>query len=528
MLLNNQDFGAYAEKQGRLLELAAEIILSSKSHLQLSGNGLLEGRKNNPTVVGGVQPYVHGGGGLLSTPGQDSAIFSAIIQPDRGVLTSLPIRNDVIMGGEYGGYDSPLYTTFTGVTQGAGETWSNQPDAPCDDAPVGGLLKACTLTAPFGRFSMAVRQLDRKRIGRLTNVGENPDFRLMNGMITNDPFTPQQTPNGGGDWINEEVQTRFIEAGMSFQRLVAPLVFTGDPNNNKANDGARQFIGLDILINAGNKRDAITSSLCTAMDSLIANFNGANVNEAGPSGAYVYEWIEYMMRFLNANAERMGMGPVRWAVAMRRDLFYELTRYWRIQYYVQFIRTVNTINNGDYGGQLNISANDEAGMRDAMYNGRFLPLSTGERLDVILDDGIAESAVGAEAQSDIYFIPLTVLGGTPVTYFQYFNFDNAQGRYFDQQLSRGQTHTTDGGKFLWSWNQKNGCWTGQWTTEPRIIMHTPYLAGRLENVNYSPLIRVRSPYPTDALFYDGGRLTSPYPSFYNEWTTTPDWPGVTP
>lgn len=519
------DWVTYTTKQQQALELMAELMLANKSHLTVDP---ALGYKNDPTVIGGVQPYVHGGGGLLSPAGQDPAIFSAIVQPDRGVLTALPIRNTVLMSDEYGGYDAPLYTTFTGVTAGDLDDWDNQPTAPCDDAPVAGLLKACTLTAPFGRFSAAVRQIDRKRMGRLVNLGETGDFRLQNGMITADPFTPQQTPQNGGDWINQEIAVRYFEAAMGFQRLLAPLVFTGNPINNTAQDGARQFMGLDLLINAGNKRDAFTSAVCTAMDSAIATFGGANVNEADADGNYIYEWFEYIMRYLNSNAERMGMAPASWVAVMRRDLFYELTRYWRIQYYVQFIRMMDTINTAAAGGRINVEANDEAAMRDAMFKGRFLPLATGERLNVILDDGIAVTAVGAESQSEVYFVPLTVLGSVPVTYWQYFNYENAQGRLFDQQLSRGQTYTTDGGKFLWAWSHKNGCFTAQWTTEPRIIMHTPYLAARLQDVNYQPLIAVRDAYPDGGLFYNGGRTNSPFPSYYNEWASTPSWEGPTP
>lgn len=507
------------DRQRFLMELAAEALVAGKQRLTYTG------AKNDPSPVGGVQPYIHGGGGLLSDPGQNPAIFSSIIHPDMGLWAALPIRNAPIVSGDYGGIDVEYLTTITGVTSGNVDDFDNQPTEACGDAPVAGLLKACTLTAPFGRYYVGIRQVDVRRVGRLATRGETPDFRLQNSGMENNPFAPQMFPSGG-DWINDELRSRLYEGATGWQRLLAPRVYTADPTNNT--NGARDFVGLDLQINT-NKRDAFTQNLCPGMDSAITNFGSVNINDADANGFYIYDWIEAMMYYLQGSADRMGMSPVKWVVSMRRDLFYMLTRIWRVQSYVQSVRMVSTINTTSKdGAQIILSGQEEAKLRDEMYSGRFLTLPNGERLDVVLDDGI-EVSVGSpasESVSEIYFVPVTALGGVPVTYWQYFNYDNAQTRRL-AEMSRGQIYTTDGGRFLWTWNQRNGCFTVQFSGEPRLMMHTPYLAGRITNVAYQPLISSRSPYPGDSLFYNGGRLTGRLPLTYSEWSpSTPTFPGV--
>lgn len=38
-----------------------------------------------------------------------------------------------------------------------------------------------------------------------------------------------------------------------------------------------------------------------------------------------------------------------------------------------------------------------------------------------------------------------------------------------------------------------------------MMLETPYLAARLQNIGYTPLIHEREPFTTDAYFVDGGR-----------------------
>jgi hypothetical protein len=128
---------------------------------------------------------------------------------------------------------------------------------------------------------------------------------------------------------------------------------------------------------------------------------------------------------------------------------------------------------------------------------------------VVLDDAITETETPKGVfNSTIYFVPLTVLGGTPVTFFEHFNY-NAPGaamesaRYFAPD---GMYYTSDGGRFLWHRKPPtNYCVQVMALTEPRLLLLTPHLAGRLTNIAYAPLMHERGSFTTDGYFVMGGK-----------------------
>jgi len=53
----------------------------------------------------------------------------------------------------------------------------------------------------------------------------------------------------------------------------------------------------------------------------------------------------------------------------------------------------------------------------------------------------------------------------------------------------GQFFTSDGGRYLWSRKAANNfCVQMMAKSESRIVLRTPYLAARVTNVKYTPLI----------------------------------------
>jgi len=159
-------------------------------------------------------------------------------------------------------------------------------------------------------------------------------------------------------------------------------------------------------------------------------------------------------------------------------------------------------------------------MRDSMRTGQYLMID-GQRVDVILDDAIAETEpVAGVFSSTIYFVPLTVLGNVPVTYLEHFNYD-APGAAMDAArvfAPDGSYYSSDSGRFLWHRKPPtNFCVQFLAKTEPRLLLLTPHLAGRLTNVRYSPLMHERGSFTNDGYFVDGGRTDrlGYGPSFYS-------------
>lgn len=495
------------------------------------------GYKNDPATLSPQSPYIHGAGGLLSDPGQSPAMLSTLIRPVGGMVNALPRVDSGVLypvelrGREFGGEDVPLITTITGVTEGNLDSWTNQPEDLCDDPPVAGLLKACTQDAPFGRFSAALRQLNRTRLGRLVNRGETSDFRVMNRLQTDDPLLPTEAAgNINGGWINDEISARIFEAGIGFQRLITPLVYSGDPLNDKVGGGASQFLGFNKIYVTG-RVDLITGVRCAAMDSYIVDFN-ANIESTNIFGDYLYTVLENIYYYLTDLAEFTGLNPAQWVISMDKDLWRALCQIIPVQQYVRVITQMSAINaTSKDGGQLVFGGEDTNRLRQEMYTNKTLPLN-GDLVQVIVESrttiGTTYDADTATATSNIYFHPMTVLGGVPVTYWQFFNHDNAQGRAYDELVSKGLTWTTDGGKFLWSSSFRNFCGQISWLTEPRIMSHAPQLGAVVQNVSYTPSVFTRSAYPADSsFFFDGGRTYGTVPVGSPSWTTGSTYLGVT-
>jgi hypothetical protein len=144
-----------------------------------------------------------------------------------------------------------------------------------------------------------------------------------------------------------------------------------------------------------------------------------------------------------------------------------------------------------------------------MRNGMYLDVN-GRRYRVVTDTGIFEqnnaNTAGVPAghyRSSIYFVPLTITGGFPVTYREYVDYRQAQP---DISLLRGleDFFWTDNGVFSWAVEQIKWCYKLALKTEQRVILRTPQLAGRVDNIQYAPMQHLRDSDPDSPYWFDGG------------------------
>jgi hypothetical protein len=207
-----------------------------------------------------------------------------------------------------------------------------------------------------------------------------------------------------------------------------------------------------------------------------------------------------MLRNLRYIAEKAGLNPVEWAISMRAGLFYEIAQIWP-QTYATYRNTVSTsapvFNSG-------MELNKE---RDAMIEGKYL-LIDGKKFQVVFDEGITETEpVRGVFSSSIYIVPLTAMG-TPVAFWQYFDYMGANGPIDAARTlaPNGFFEATDGGRFLMIKKApSNGCVQIQFDSEPRLMLLTPHLAARLTNIRYSPLLHERDAFTDGGYFVNGGR-----------------------
>lgn len=475
------------------LSALAEIMgpLIRQQEAQRYGIGLAHDASGTPTAV-----YSHGPGGLLTFPGVDPAAFQTIMGAESmlGQLATSPSL-----------YTNPTYYTITGVQ---GDSGSEKEDV-CDNAPTAGLLKACLTTSVFGRYERATSEMEINRLGQRVDRADPMDLSLVGNPLAQNVFAVGPESVGfPGDLLTNEVGRRFWERNVSFHRLLSQQLWVGNPTNNAVGGGYKELTGFDQLITTGYT-DAETGTVCPSVDSYIRDLNYLRVD--GNCDRMVIEVTNAFYQ-IRDRAIRMGVTPVRWLLAMRPQLFYALTACWPCSYLT---------DKCEMAGQerIFVTGNEQIRMRDEMRAGKYLIID-GIRVDVVTDDGIAEDADIDNANvpagcfaTDIYFIPMSVVGGRAVTFLEFFQYNNPSILDALGNLILGRIE----GAFLTWPRQLNQCIVWQSKIEPRLVMRTPWLAARLQNVLYCPIQHTRDTFPDRPYHVDGGRTKRDGPSYFSPW-----------
>ena len=270
--------------------------------------------------------------------------------------------------------------------------------------------------------------------------------------------------------------------------------------------------------------DALTGASCPSLYSDIKDFGYRQVSSNDDPN--IVRTLTTMFRILNRKAVQQNLGPVDLRIVIREPLFYELTRFWPCQY--------NT--DGCSVGQTtfqDVNQNEAVRFRDDMRNNKYL-LIDGRRVPVIVDDCIMEENAADNQNipaggfaSDIYIVPLSARGGTIKTlYWEYFNF-NGSNAAIPSTASLPKYFWSDNGVFLWTMLTPHvWCIDLAVKVEPRIILRTPQLAGRLTDVVYVPLQHTDDPLPSQDYHVNGGVTTGyPFASPFSEYNLS--GPGVT-
>lgn len=472
-------------------------------------NGNADLLQKAQTVGAPVGPYVHGPGGLFGVRGLERGVISTHTQIVESLGEVIPIVPSVDM--------DPLFPYITGFLRSD----QQEKNAVCDNPPQAANMKTGILTSQFGRKEFKTRQVELNRIGQHINRGEFFDLSLLNGPLVNQLGGLMQSTYGLSQQAaalgGREILMRMIEVAVAYQRFTCPQVYTGNPSNNSAGGGYKEWMGLDLLIST-SKRDAVTGVALPSLYSDVKNFNYGNVATA--SNPDIVRTITTILRILKRKAVTQNLNPVEFAIVMREPLFYEVTRVWPCIYNTDGCSFPNTAA----GGNIVLNDDFQVRMRDDMRNNKYL-LVDGARVRVIVDDCIMEETTADNAaiplggfSSDIYIVPLSARGGTIRTlYWEYYDYRTA----VTPSVSDGRAGSffwTDSGAFLWGIKPPDN-WCVEWISkmEARLILRTPQLAGRLQNVVYIPLQHPDDPLPSQPYHVNGGNSQGyPLPSPYTE------------
>lgn len=477
-----------------------------------------QGQKNDPPLSP-VAPYGHGLGGLFNQRGIGPDIFNAMQLPLAGALSVIPVVNGGIDSeNRFGGEDASFDTLLTGVTKGDADEFSNQPTADCATGPTGGLTKLCTIVNTYGRFRFATREVSMVRAGRRQDKCDPFTLRLLGQPQFQGAFISNGQVPSISNAIAIEFSRRLFESAASGTRMFAERIWTGSAANNSGE--RRDITGLSTFINSGNKADAYSGNICTAADSTILNFG---LNFVGGAGNDIVRYIETLFLQLEWKASRQGLNPVEWVIFMRPELWDEVTKVWPVRQYESALNQIANFTNG----RVMINANNALDDRNSYRSAMILPIR-GRNIRVVVDDTMPEQDVtnngnllAGQYASDIYIVPMTVLGGIPVTFLEAWQYDNLQTMNVGGLFNLGYfVSTSDGGHFYWNWNFKNGCLQANWEFSPRLRVKTPQLGGRVTNVAYQPLLHLSSYDPDSVYYQDGGSTAYPGTSVYTSYSPT--------
>ena len=459
-------------------------------------------QKQDALAAGHAGTLLHGPGGMFNTPGLSDTLISTHVRA-RGLGQLLPA------------FPTNETTPYFGFITGFGDTTGSEPNAPCDDAPHG-YMKSGTLTAKLGHMARDTQTIRLPDTIKKINRSDFTDLRLINGVLNPDSsgvyMPPSLNEQGMLDMVTKAEQ---VIAGVNMERLLSTLLWSGDGTgaSDMPGGGYIEFPGLDNQIATG-QLDAETGVAMAAADSLVLDFGYQDIATSD-----IVEFVEEAEDFSYNLAEDTGIGPVEGVVVMRPNAFRALTSVWPIQYNTQPEMAIIAGSEA----RVIIDARANVDERDNMRNQLYIDVN-GKRLSVVLDTGIVEENNGTnpgdldayEFASAIYYVPLKVIGGLPVTYWEY--LDHQLSVPQESLLNGLQTWFTDSGRWLWSIDGKFTCFKLKMETDPRVVLRTPHLAWKIQDVKYSRLVPLRDPDPDNSYWVDGGvSIRNLSPTQYAAW-----------
>jgi hypothetical protein len=462
----------------------------------------MEAFKNNPASTSLVStPALQGPlqgnpslGGLFSAPGVRPDRYSAFPRVRSFAKLLTPQPSDIY---------NEILSIVTGATDGSGNNASDF----CGTAPIAGALKQCEQQLQYGKWFSKTNINSINDIGYLRNRADVPG-QILNGGPAANPLIP--------DIMYKLVDTRsqlqyelYLQGTMIERSLERALILGNPSNSNSGTPGAagqnqrgfiKEFKGIDLQIKTGY---ADTSGvLCPAADSIVVNFASANIGAtiAGGDGRTITTAISDVWYALKDRATQVGMDGIEYAIVMRKEMFRALTDIYANTYATTRFQS-NTYSAGLPLIQDATRTND---LRVEMLNGQYLIIE-GEIVPVVFSDGIPLDPTGGanNYKADMYFVPLS-WAGRPLLRLEFFNLGNQYIEEWTGFLNPQRRRVINNGFYAMGYNSVSMCDEYLFASVMRLILETPFLAARIDDVEFSYLAATRDPYPGTSMYVDGG------------------------
>lgn len=453
--------------------------------------------KNDPASTTLTAPALHGpfqGNaaqfGIFSAPGVRPERFSALQRPLS--LARLLIEQGALQRSDY---FNEILEIMTGVTAG---TDSNATGF-CGNPPTPGQAKTCQQVFKFGQWYEKTNLNAVPLVGRLRNRADVPG-KILNAGPEANPLIPdimyQLTDT------RSQLQYELFLLGVEMERSLETVLVQGNNALAAANTNRgwiAEFTGLDGQIKTGYT-DFVSSRTCPAADSIVENW-GALVGGTQAGGTRnIVQLIADLYFAQIQRAARVGMEGTEFAIVMRLEMFRALTDIYACSY------STGRCTNGAVGTPQVIDQTVVNNLRLEMLNGQYL-LIEGVKVPVVFSDGVLLTQTAAtQYANSIYFVPVS-WAGRPLLRLEYFPMDNQYANEWATFLNADRYRVLNNGLFLVGYRSTGLCDEYHFASSMRLILETPFLAGRIDNVFFTYSASTRSALPGETSLYANGGVT---------------------
>lgn len=476
--LSNGDKTFTAKELTDLTAVITRQILEVQKH---AASGTVA--TNNPPYG----PYADGSGdyGVFSYPGIRPDMFSAFMRP-RSLASILGVRPSVNANEKIG--------IMTGVTGGEG----TNPTGFCGTAPTAGQLKRCVQNYIWGKSYWKIKIVNVAEAGEYADYADT-EKRILNLQQNPNPLIPDIM--GRLDISNRNtalLATELFTLGAEMERELELVLIRGNETTGSASTERgwiSEFRGLERQITTG-KVDLDTLIACPGADSQVLTW-GSGI-DATVNGRTFAQMLVDTYFGLTDIAEQIGMAGTRWVMVMPMRMFKILTRLYACQYFVAYCT-------GSAGNPNFQNAEAVKKFEDSMWNGRYL-LIDGVPVQVVFSDGIRETrASGSVFTAQEMFILPVEWQGMNLINLQYKQMDNMQAMEFANFVGPNEFTGVNNGMWLATKMRTAYCMELLFAGKFRLIQDVPFLAARIDTIQYTYQAPFRSAYPSDTISHaDGG------------------------
>lgn len=450
-------------------------------------------QKNDPASTTLTAPTLHGpfhGNeaqfGLFSYPG---------VRPQRWSTVARTSSMARLLGIRPSRFWQELLEVMTGVTASSGTNATGW----CGNPPTVGQGKVAQQIYKFGKYYVKTDLTAIPEVGQFRNRADVPAEILNAGPTDRNPFIPDllyrmeapQSQLGYDLW----------RIGIALERSMEKVLITGDntqASNATEHGWIQEFTGLDAQIKTGYT-DAVGGVAVPALDSAVLTFNtGVGGTIGGGDGRNMVQALSDLIWGLRDRAVSFGMDGVEFAIVMRKEAFRALVDVWACSYATY--RCSTTTSGVSFNNDL-VSMNQ---LRLEMMQGQYI-LVDGDPVPVVFSEGIPQTSQGnALFTSDIYVVPVQ-WQGTRLINMEYFPMDNPDlieyASFADMDIT-----TLNNGLFIVGSRSTALCKEYHFASKMRLILETPFLAGRVDDVQYTFRAPIRNADPSDTFnTANGGR-----------------------